>query len=129
MPPTFLEDLYTSSHKRFYTWPQKGYIFYFGWNIFLYFKVTFHAFMWRSCLYKQADKLFRASHGFKETGMAMEKELDILMDAAVSCDTDAGHKQYSQGTELGTLTQLMQKISTLIAAASDYNWDMTYIPP
>jgi len=42
-------------------------------------------------LYQQADKLFRASHGSKETGMHMEKELDILMDSAVSCDTDVGH--------------------------------------
>jgi len=37
--------------------------------------------------------LFGARHGFKENGMPMEKELDILMDAAVSCDTDAGHKK------------------------------------
>jgi hypothetical protein len=63
-------------------------------------------------LYQQADKLFRASHSSKETGMSMEKELDILMDAAVSCDTDVGHNkelQCSGGIELGTLTRLMQK--------------------
>jgi hypothetical protein len=39
-------------------------------------------------LYQQADKLFRASHG-----MHLEKKLDILMDSAVSCDTDVGHKK------------------------------------
>jgi len=42
----------------------------------------------------------------------MEKELDILMDAAVSCDIDVGHKkklQCSGGNELRTMTRLIQK--------------------
>jgi hypothetical protein len=79
-------------------------------------------------LYQQADKFFRASHGSKETGMPMEEELDILIDAAVSCDTDVGHKKKlrcSGGNELGNPTRLMQKNRTLTGADTDYNWDMT----
>lgn len=39
--------------------------------------------------------MYRGSHGSKENGMPLEKELDILMDAPVSCDTDVGNKKKS----------------------------------
>jgi hypothetical protein len=44
-------------------------------------------------LYQQADKLYRGSHGSKENGMHLEKELDMLMDAPVSCDTGVWNKK------------------------------------